>query len=128
MSKIIKKVLNVPEKTENLMNRKRHEKKNWTNIYYYKDNKKTKINNEDVIEYDIVSGGCYKTNVFYKVTHLCKKDDTFDYYKILKPHNKEPVVVLPSKKEKNKKEHKQRIKNVFEIKYAPKNNPFILHF
>lgn len=128
MSKMIKKVLNIPEKVEKKMHRKRHEKQNWTNIYYYKDNKKTKINNQDVLEYDIVSGGCYKNNVFYKVTHLCNQDETFDYYKVLKPENREPVIVLQSKKEKKRLEYKHKKKTVFEIKYAPKDKPFILTF
>ncbi len=126
--KVIKKILYVPEKIENLMTRRRHDKKNWTHIYFYKDNKKTEIDGNNIEEYEIITGGCYKNNVFYRCTNLCKNDEVFDYYKILKPEHKEPVMCVKSKKETIKKKAHNKKKKVFEIKHFPPEKPFILKF
>lgn len=91
-NKYVYKILKIPANIEKKVARKRHFKENWTNIYHYINNKRVK-NKNNVIEYDIINGSCYKSDTFYKVIYLSENDELFDYYKILKPENREPVIV-----------------------------------
>ncbi len=127
-NKYIKKVLKIPVDIENKISRRRHDKDNWTNIYYYVDKKKVKNNNK-VIEYDIINGSCYKSDTFYKVTSISKNDNLFDYYKILKPENREPVIVKETNKRSKlyKKHNKKNNSGIRIIRYPP-DKPFILTF
>ncbi len=127
-NKYIKKVLKIPVDIENKISRRRHDKDNWTNIYYYVDKKRVKNKNK-VIEYDIINGACYKSDTFYKVTSISKKDDLFDYYKILKPENREPVIVKETNKRSKlyKKHNKKHNSGIKIIRYPP-DKPFILTF
>lgn len=125
-NKYIKKILKIPVETENRINRRRHNKQNWTNIYYYVDKKRVK-NKKDVIEYDIINGSCYRSDTFYKVTSMSKNDDLFDYYKILKPENREPVIVKEAKgKVKKAILNKKNLRMT--ITHYPPDKPFILTF
>jgi hypothetical protein len=126
-NKYIKKVLKIPVDIENKINRRRHDKENWTNIYYYVDKKKVK-NENNVINYDIINGACYKSDTFYKVTSISKNDNLFDYYKILKPENREPVIVKESNKKSRiyKKYNKKQLG--MRIIHYPPDKPFILEF
>lgn len=125
-NKYIKKILKIPVETENRINRRRHNKQNWTNIYYYVDKKRVK-NKKDVIEYDIINGSCYRSDTFYKVTSMSKNDDLFDYYKILKPENREPVIVKEAKG-KVKKAILNKKNLTMTITHYPPDKPFILTF
>lgn len=127
-NKYIKKILKIPVDIENKISRRRHDKDNWTNIYYYVDKKRIK-NKNNVIEYDVINGGCYKSDTFYKVTSISKNDDLFDYYKILKPENREPVIVKETNKRSKlyRKKKKERNSGITIIRYPP-DKPFILTF
>ena len=76
---------------ENIRERKhRADSSEWVKTYYYKDRKRTEVEEEKILslenEYDLLctSLKVYQRNVFYKLSQLSKKDPMFDYYCKLK--------------------------------------------
>lgn len=89
--------LRVPQRVKNKLDRNHFEKKGWTDVYWYVKRQRTKFNKKIVFN-DVVSGDCYQHNTFYKDSAFSKKSDMWDYYKILKPKFKEPIIAKPRQK------------------------------
>tara|TARA_R110001592_G_scaffold119959_3_gene323649 strand:- start:702 stop:1091 length:390 start_codon:yes stop_codon:yes gene_type:complete len=97
----------LPKSVEKRVNRTRQDKpRDWVNVYMYSDNRQKKcygtefkVNNE--IQLD--GGQSYNKNTLYKDHNISKKDEMFDYYKILKTSVKKKNYVKKRKKALNKK-------------------------
>ena len=83
--------LRVPLKINSKLKRNHFEKKGWSNVYYYVNRTRQKFNIKVVI-HDVIMGDCYRHDTFYKDSALSKKNELWDYYKILKPKYRCPVI------------------------------------
>jgi hypothetical protein len=102
--------------------RKHQNPKDWVNVYYYVDKKKSMVPN-----ISITSKIPLKKNTMYKCSALSKKSDLFDYYKILKPGiNKKNICIKNRLKSTIKSSETQKI----HFKKLTKDNEeqFYLHF
>ncbi len=87
--------LKVPLKIKNKLDRNHFEKEGWTNIYWYKKRLRTQCK-MSFVDNDVISGECYRSDTLYKVSQLSKKG-MWDYYKILKPQYREPIIAKQAK-------------------------------
>lgn len=98
----------LPKSVEARVNRSRQENpRDWVNIYMYNDNRKRMTYGEDfTVEENeplLLDGGqSYNKKTLYKDSMLSKKDDLFDYYKILKTDKKKKNYIKKRKKATNK--------------------------
>lgn len=77
------------------MNTKKHQNPdNWVTFYRTKC-KKTKVNKNKIIN-ELSICGQYQKNVFYKIQSMSKKDEVFDYYRILKEDINDYVITETS--------------------------------
>ena len=139
MNTLIKKEIYVPRIIEE--NKRKHTNpKEWINMYYYIDKKRTKAKiNKNIV----TSKTPIRKNNFYKITSLSKKDAVFDYYKILKPEFQtdktlNEIAVINNLKNSSKENtintypKSKKIDNSWKGKKIPGlqiiNKPFTLHF
>jgi len=102
----------------------------WCRFYYYKNKKKTLVNN---ISYDneVSSTLNYKKNTFYLMSIMSHKDPYFDYYFCLKPDLPKCIV---KKSNRNVKFNKPKNKiDLHEYKHkdydrCPKTGKIIVRF
>lgn len=97
----------LPKSVESRVNRSRQENpRDWVNIYMYNDNRKRMVYGQDfeVEENPVLldGGQSYNKKTLYKDSMLSKKDDLFDYYKILKTDKKKKNYIKKRKKATNK--------------------------
>jgi hypothetical protein len=83
--------LRVPIKIKNKLKRNHFEKKGWTKIYYYVNRIRHELDKK-VVMHDVVMGDCYRHDTLYKDSALSKSNRLWDYYKILKPEYREPII------------------------------------
>ena len=69
----------------------RRNRKDWNNLFFYKEGKKTKANVGIVKNRSVSSVIKFNDNCFYKLQNASLKDPIFDYYRIKKENLDETI-------------------------------------
>ena len=101
----------------------RRNRKDWNNLFFYKEGKKTKANVGIIKNRSVSSVIKFNDNCFYKMQNASLKDPIFDYYRIKKENLDEDVRNYARKITPRK--IKYRLRKDIEFKYETKKTELI---
>jgi hypothetical protein len=101
----------------------------WSRFYYYKNKKKTKVNNINY-DYEVSSTLNYKKNTFYLMSIMSHKDPYFDYYFCLKS-DLPKCIIKKSNRNKSDNIKNTKFRNEYKTRdyeKCPKTGKIIVRF
>lgn len=100
----------------------------WVRFYYYKNKKKTLVEDLDY-DFEVSSTLNYKKNTMYLMSIMSQKDPYFDYYFTLKSDLPKCIIKKSNRNKSDNTRHKTKI-NVYKPDYdrCPKTGKIIVRF
>lgn len=110
-------------------NHKNSDPEQWSRFYYYKNKKKTKVDNVEY-DYEVSSTLNYKKNTFYLMSIMSHKDPYFDYYFCLKQDLPKCIIKKSNRNKSNDMKKKKLIQydRYKDYEKCPKTGKIIVRF
>ncbi len=83
----------VPDDLIELYEGKSHQKpENWKKIIYYNSRVREEVDRKNVVN-ELVGSGQYQIGTFYKIGGMSRRDNVWDYFRLLKQHPHQELAI-----------------------------------